>query len=83
MIKPLEEDSYKSEIKYYLKNCEERYIWYRDELAKSFKEKYGDQWYKDHLKEMKSIEEKTMKEYRLEMEILNVQLNSIRYDQAA
>lgn len=63
-------------LKILIHNTEERYLWYRDELAKTFKDKdtwpAGDltDWYKEHLKEMKNSQASKLK--ILKEEITNI-----------
>jgi hypothetical protein len=52
-----------------VRNAEERYIWYKKEVENVYKDKVSfppDEelviWYKQHLREMKTVEEGWMKE---------------------
>ena len=76
--------SHEDFLKHLIRFSEERYIWYKNQLELVFKDKQNwpptDEftiWYKDFLKDWKSINEKSLKENRLEMEYLRQGLNPI------
>lgn len=73
-------------LKFLVKNCENRYIWYRYELVIVYKDKevwppdasFTTEW-KAHLKYMRNIEEKCMKDYREDLTHLRQGLNPPSY----
>jgi len=78
------EIEYRTSLKKFVRNAEEYYLWYRDELERFYKLKLDKvfpemeesikEWM-GHLKEMKNFSEKRLKELRTEMEYLNQGLN--------
>jgi hypothetical protein len=70
------------ELKILIKNCEERFIWYKKELENLHKDKehYNPEsewtkWFKEHLRECKNDEEINLKEHREEQTYLRQGLN--------
>lgn len=65
---------YEEMLKTFVRNTEERYIWYKNQLESVFKDKTsfpsGDElaeWYKEHLREWKNISESSLKKLREEL----------------
>lgn len=84
-------EEYRIALKKFVRNAEECYLWYRDELERFYKIKLDKvfsqqaeesikEWM-SHLKEMENISEKWLKKLRTEIKDLNLELNTLaRYN---